>query len=196
MSDGRRRETERGSTVTYLEVHTCSESHRVTVPGVVVDGSGPELIGGAVRGMRVRGSDWNTPMSLSCRTLDVSVGRASIDFPALATQQRILLKQPALGSAAISFSAADWGSFLAHPLMSEALSGFAARAPAPRPSSVRFRRDGATLTQSAAIAIDGVAVQFGHFCRLERGLPTLSSHPVCLCVAQQQAVVCASLCKP
>jgi hypothetical protein len=34
------------------------------------------------------------------------------------------------------------------------------------------------------------------FCRLERDLPTPSSHPVCLCVAQQQAVDCASLCKP
>ena len=34
------------------------------------------------------------------------------------------------------------------------------------------------------------------FCRLERDLPTPSSHPVCLCVAQQQALDCASLFKP
>ena len=34
------------------------------------------------------------------------------------------------------------------------------------------------------------------FCRLERDLPTPSSHPVCLCIAQQQAVDCTSLCKP
>jgi hypothetical protein len=33
-------------------------------------------------------------------------------------------------------------------------------------------------------------------CGLERDLPTPSSHPVCLCVAQQQAVDYASLCKP
>jgi hypothetical protein len=32
--------------------------------------------------------------------------------------------------------------------------------------------------------------------RLERDLPTPSSHPVCSCVAQQQAVDCASLCNP
>ena len=136
---------------TTAELILRAKLRKAAAVKVDVDGSGPELIGGAVRGVRVRGSDWNTPMSLSCRTLDVSVGRASIDFPALATQQRILLKQPALGSAAIRFSAADWGSFLAHPLMSEALSGFAARAPAPRPSSVRFRRDGATLTPGEAV---------------------------------------------
>jgi hypothetical protein len=33
-------------------------------------------------------------------------------------------------------------------------------------------------------------------CGLERDLPTPSSHPVCLCVAQQQALDCASLFKP
>ena len=31
---------------------------------------------------------------------------------------------------------------------------------------------------------------------MERDLPTPSSHPVCLCVAQQQALDCASLFKP
>ena len=34
------------------------------------------------------------------------------------------------------------------------------------------------------------------FCRLEHDLPTSSSHPVCSCAAQQQAVDCASLCNP
>ena len=34
------------------------------------------------------------------------------------------------------------------------------------------------------------------WCHLELDLPTPSSHPVCSCVAQQQAVDCASLFKP
>ena len=45
----------------------------VTSVDVDVDGSGPELLGGGVQGVRIRGTNWCTPMSLSCRTLDISV---------------------------------------------------------------------------------------------------------------------------
>ena len=77
-----------------------------------------------------------TPQQLCCRSLDVRVGRASIDLAGLATQ-RILLRQPALGQAAIVFNQRDWGRFLVHPLMADALRRFAAAylpPPSPPPS--------------------------------------------------------------
>eukprot|EP00967_Tisochrysis_lutea_P135722 scaffold241249_cov34-Tisochrysis_lutea.AAC.2 len=90
---------------------------------VRVDSGSPiELISGTVRGVRVRGSNWCTPMRLSCRSLEVSVGRAAVDVPSLITKQAITLVQPAIGKATISFSAADWGSFLEHPLFIQAIS--------------------------------------------------------------------------
>ena len=70
---------------------------------VDVDGGGAELLAGRVRGVRVRGQAWSTPLQLNCRSLDVRVGGASIDLAGLATQ-RILLRQPALGQAAIVFN--------------------------------------------------------------------------------------------
>ena len=96
-----------------------------------------------------------TPQQLCCRSLDVSVGRASIDLAGLATQ-RILLRQPALGRAAIVFNQRDWGCFLVHPLMADALRRFAAAyVPPPSPSppspppAVRFHQAGASFAPDA-----------------------------------------------
>ena len=78
---------------------------------------GGAMFVGRVNGVRVTGSDWITPLRLSCRQLDVSVGQTAIDFGALATQQKILLQKPSVGSAKITFTAEDWSNFLSHPLV-------------------------------------------------------------------------------
>ena len=107
----------------------------------------------------MRGEAWSTPKQLNCRSLDVTVGRASIDLAGLATQ-RILLRQPALGQAAIVFNQRDWGRFLVHPLMADALRRFAAAylpppSPPPSPSppspppAVRFHQAGASFAPDA-----------------------------------------------
>jgi len=96
------------------------EAQRVEV--TVDTGSPLALLGGAVQGVRIRGAGWCTPLQLSCRSLDVSVGRTAVDVGALVTKRAILLQWPATGDATICFSAKDWSSFLAHPLCIEAIS--------------------------------------------------------------------------
>jgi hypothetical protein len=73
-------------------------------------------------------------MKLSCRELDVTVGRTTIDVPALITTRRIVLQNAAIGDATMVFSGADWQNFLMHPLMSKALAD--RRCVAPCPSNI------------------------------------------------------------
>ena len=114
---------------------------------VDVDAKPQELLSGGFRGVRVVGADWCTPMRLSCRALDVSVGTARIDFGSLVTKQRILMQTAAVGQASIVFDEADWGNFIVHPLMSEALARYARGQVSP--PAVRLAK-GATLTPTAA----------------------------------------------
>ena len=99
------------------------------------------LLFGSVEGVRVSGRRWSTPLKLSCRSLDVSVGRTAIDFGALAAKQRIVLQRPSTGKAEISFTADDWDSFLAHPLFQAAVAAKCAATSA----NVVFVRGGTRL---------------------------------------------------
>ena len=107
------------------------------------------ILGGGVDGVRVSGRGWCTPMRLSCRELDVSVGRTAIDVQALVSSRRILLQRAAEGDATMVFSGADWQNFLEHPLMSAAIANrrrtvpcpcisFAGSRAAVRPDGVEF----------------------------------------------------------
>ena len=100
-----------------------------------------EILSGRVQGVGVRGTAWRTPLDLSCSALNFDVGATEVDLPAVVSKQRILLKRPATGEAVVSFSGADWASFLAHPLVSDAVT----RAKLP----VSFGRDGAKLSADA-----------------------------------------------
>ena len=100
-----------------------------------------EILSGRVQGVGVRGTAWRTPLDLSCSALNFDVGATEVDLPAVVSKQRILLKRPATGAAVVSFSGADWASFLAHPLVSDAVT----RAKLP----VGFGRDGAKVSADA-----------------------------------------------
>lgn len=113
------------------------------------------VLAGGVNGVTVRGRNWCTPMQLSCRSLDVDVGSTAIDLVALTTKQRILLKQPAEGAAAIRFSASDWDSFLLHPQLASCVAARRSLAPAP---SVEFSKAGGTRLRDGCVAFP---VRFG-----------------------------------
>jgi hypothetical protein len=100
-----------------------------------------EILSGRVQGVGVRGTAWRTPLDLSCSALNFDVGATEVDLPAVVAKQRILLKRPATGEAVVSFSGSDWASFLAHPLVSDAVT----RAKLP----VSFGRDGAKVSADA-----------------------------------------------
>eukprot|EP00962_Isochrysis_galbana_P045847 scaffold18197_cov122-Isochrysis_galbana.AAC.7 len=116
---------------------------------VQVDSGSPiELLGGAVRGVRIRGVGWSTPLQLSCRSLDVSVGSAAVDVSALVTKRIISLQRPATGSATIRFSARDWGSFLSHPLFTGAVAA-------------RLRQDPPVTTRAPSFDASRVSIVAG-----------------------------------
>lgn len=48
------------------------------------------------------------------------MGAAAIDYGALVSQQRIVLRNIPRGEARILFNARDFGNFLVHPLMADA----------------------------------------------------------------------------
>ena len=97
------------------------------------------ILGGGVDGVRVSGRGWCTPMMLSCRMLDVNVGRTAIDVPSLVSTRRILLQRPAEGEAKMRFSGADWQNFLRHPLFSAALANRRLIVPCPELSFAATR---------------------------------------------------------
>ena len=121
---------------------------------VQVKASSLSILGGGVDGVRVHGTKWCTPMKLSCRELNVKVGRTAIDVPALITSRRIVLQNSAIGDATMVFSGSDWQNFLMHPLMSKALSD--RRSVAPCPSSIiSFTAKGGTKP-IVTVSRDGV----------------------------------------
>lgn len=115
---------------------------------VSVDAEPAQMLGGAVQGVNIRGNGWCTPLRLSCRSLDLSVGETAIDFAALLSKQQILLKRPALGSADISFSAEDWGCFLVHPRLKDWL---AERREATGAPAITFVRAKTRILPSGAV---------------------------------------------
>ena len=118
------------------------------------------LLSGGVNGVRVSGRNWCTPMQLSCRALDFDVGSTAVDLVALSTQQRILLKRPAEGSATICFAASDWDSFLLHPQLAACVAARRAAAPAP---AVSFSQSGGTrlLVSKSGEGVVAFPVRFG-----------------------------------
>jgi hypothetical protein len=125
---------------------------------VQVKASPLSILGGGVDGVRVHGTKWCTPMKLSCRELNVKVGRTAIDVTALITTRRIVLQNSAMGVATMVFSGADWQNFLMHPLMSKALADRRSVAPCPSNIISFTAADEGTqpILRAATVSRDGV----------------------------------------
>merc|ERR1712183_815679 len=65
----------RGSRIEVAEVVLRGRLTSCKSVVVSVDSTPPEILGGLVRGVKVQGKGWSTPLRLSCTELDVSVGR-------------------------------------------------------------------------------------------------------------------------
>ncbi|EFJ44756.1 hypothetical protein VOLCADRAFT_106216, partial [Volvox carteri f. nagariensis] len=87
---------------------------------VRVTASGWDLLAGRIHGAKVEGRQWESPLGLTARVLEVEVDSVELDLPAVLSQQRILLRNVPLGSARVVFNAADFGAFLQHPLVTTA----------------------------------------------------------------------------
>jgi len=80
------------------------------------------LLGGVLNGFLVRGLGWVTPMGMSVRLFEISLGETRIDIGnAIATQQIVFTSTPT-GSARLVFNSADFGNLFRHPLMKKIAS--------------------------------------------------------------------------
>lgn len=80
------------------------------------------LLNGTVGPVSVKGRGWSSPLGLTCRAIDASVDTCMLDMNSVIKNRKLILIEPALGDAMVALNAADFGSFITHPL-------FAAEAP-------------------------------------------------------------------
>lgn len=104
------------------------------------------LLQGRVNGVRVTGEGWASPLNLTARRLDATVGAAVIDPLALLLRQNIELVNVPVGTCRVLFDPSDFGHFLVHPLLvaaaaravqghAFAFDGSAVRISAPSPAA-------------------------------------------------------------
>lgn len=89
---------------------------------VDVSCNGWSIMEGRFGGMRVKGDSWKTPLALTARTVEVSVGEIKVDYQALVLQQRLKLANVPVGSCLIRLERPDLANFVVHPLMLSACS--------------------------------------------------------------------------
>jgi hypothetical protein len=70
---------------------------------VNIDSSPTELLQGSVQGVTVRGKLWSSPLLLTCRSLEATVGETAVVWDALARGQ-IEMKKPAIGTCNVVFN--------------------------------------------------------------------------------------------
>jgi len=75
------------------------------------------LLTGSIDGVTVRGEGWCSPLGLRCREIEATVSATGIDAAQVLARRRIVLVNRPRGTARVSFTAADFGSFLTHPLL-------------------------------------------------------------------------------
>ncbi|KAK9815744.1 hypothetical protein WJX72_008830 [[Myrmecia] bisecta] len=80
------------------------------------------LLQGAVEGVQIRGQGWTSPLGLSARILEVTLGSARLDMGVLLRQQDIMLQNTPQGAARIVFNSTDFGNLLVHPLVKQLAS--------------------------------------------------------------------------
>eukprot|EP00775_Hariotina_reticulata_P012375 gene12375-12509_t len=79
------------------------------------------LLAGRVKGVKLRGEGWRSPKNLTAQLLEATLGEVVIDPAAVVLRQQIALTNMPVGTAHVVFNAVDFGNFLVHPLMQEAV---------------------------------------------------------------------------
>lgn len=95
------------------------ESHKADVR-CKVQCNAKDLLQGNLEAAEVQGANWMSPLGLTCRTIDVKVGKVSLDMDFLFRQQALKFPLPPTGEAKIEFNEKDFENLLLHPLLTAA----------------------------------------------------------------------------
>jgi len=83
----------------------------------IVQAEPHDLLLGRVGPVVVKGTEWCSPLGMSCRAIEAKVGNCMLDMASVVQRQKLILNVPARGSALVTFNAQDFGNFLNHPLL-------------------------------------------------------------------------------
>jgi len=83
----------------------------------IVQAEPHDLLLGRVGPVVVKGTEWKSPLGMSCRAIEAKVGNCMLDMANVIQRQKLILNVPARGSALVTFNANDFGNFLNHPLL-------------------------------------------------------------------------------
>lgn len=76
-----------------------------------------DLLFGRVGPVTVRGRSWKSGLGLTCRAIEASVESCELDPRRIWKDQKLVLTEPAKGTAMIALNAEDFGNFITHPRM-------------------------------------------------------------------------------
>jgi hypothetical protein len=76
-----------------------------------------DLLRGRCGPVTVRGRGWASARGLTCRVIAATVQECKLDVNRMAKDQKLLLLEPARGTAMIAMNANDFGNFITHPLV-------------------------------------------------------------------------------
>jgi hypothetical protein len=83
---------------------------------VTTPSSGSEFfLRGVVGPVTVKGSGWQSPLGLSCQTIEATVDTCQLDVGKILRDRKLTLTKPAQGRATAVLDANDFDSFLTHP---------------------------------------------------------------------------------
>ena len=75
------------------------------------------LLNQSVGPVSVKGRDWVSPLQLTCKAIQADVNTCLLDMNSVLTKRKLILLEPAKGTAMIAFNNVDFGNFLNHPLL-------------------------------------------------------------------------------
>lgn len=75
------------------------------------------LLKQSVGPVSVKGRDWVSPLQLTCKAIQADVNTCLLDMNSVLTKRKLILLEPAKGTAMIAFNNVDFGNFLHHPLL-------------------------------------------------------------------------------
>jgi len=97
------------------------------------------LLKGKVGPVTVRGKGWGSPLGLTCRAIEATVGQCDLDLGSIVSKRKLRLTVPAKGEAMIALTAEDFGNFITHPLMK------APAVPGSAEKGVQFCKEGVVV---------------------------------------------------
>jgi len=85
---------------------------------VLVKAEPTELLTGRVPYVKVVGRKWASPTGrLTCQKIEATVSDCSLDFASVVSRRKLVLTDPAKGTAMVALNTEDFGSFLTHPFL-------------------------------------------------------------------------------